>query len=104
MSGVYNPNVSSFPIPGPRSPVKLKVTLSRRLTWSEKETLRVDFTSTFIDGQQKFNKDGSFYLMVVAENDDDPSRGVAWELHDFLTRFFNVHIHAVHTLSPKVNV
>lgn len=111
MSGVHNSQVSTFEIPEWREPthqvVKLKVTLSRPLTWSEREYLRTQFTGTFRKGEQNFIDTYIFKLSVDVEigPGPDPTRDVAWELHDFLAgHFFNVHIRAVQTITPKVKL
>lgn len=110
MSGLLNSQVSNFEIRGwgeapNHQVVKLKVTLSRPLTWSEREYLRVNFTETFRKGEQNFIDTYIFKLSVDVEIGPDPTRDVAWELHEFLAaHFFNVHIRAVQTITPKVKL
>ena len=79
---------------------KLKVTLSRYLTLSEREYFRVEFVETSSEVTHKFPEPN---ILVIVSNTD--SRELAWDIHEFLgAEFFNVHIRAVHTITPKVVV
>jgi len=83
-------------------PTKLRVTLSRRLTWSEREAFREAIDGVY--DSHRFNTNNSAVVYVSASGGMD-SRELAWELHDwFATELFNVHIHSVKTIYPEVVV
>lgn len=92
--------------------IRLRVVLSRDLTWSERETFRERSTMDREDAaiyKLEWVKPAREFLLTV----DAPkgyeltfdSRDVAWALHeDLANEYFNVHLVSVRTLSPKVRL
>ncbi len=80
---------------------KIRVTFNRKLTYSEREQMRVDINST--DGWRGwFTEPDKIYVENV---DDDDSRGVFEDVSFYVeTRFVNVHPVAVRTFTPEVKV
>lgn len=84
----------------PAEVTELRVTLSRDLTWAEREGFREDCIDGF--SSHRFLSPDVFVYTDVTGID---SRELAWGLHDyFATEMFNVYIKAVRTISPKVEV
>lgn len=79
---------------------RIQVTLSRPLTWSERETFN-QFVQVKSWGEHRFNLNPD----VFEVDSHLESRRLAWEIHHVLAEeFFNVHIKSVFTKFPRVKV
>lgn len=85
---------------GAKKPTKVQFTLSRDLTWAEREAFNEYVTEDPSYYGHRFLNARQF---VIYSKDD--SRYVGNEIHTFFgTQLVNVYLAAIHTLYPKVRV